>query len=419
MNTCLIKKIIEKFSHSNNVCVAVSGGCDSMGLLHFLKNNTNKKITPIIINHAIRKESKDEAYFVKNLIKQKMNLDAVIIHNKFTDFSTSIQENARNIRYELIHQYCIKNNINEIYIGQHFDDQIETYLIRKNSKSGDLGLAGISMVNYYKTLKIIRPFLQTYKQEIKNYCVKKNIDWVDDPSNENINFQRVKIRKNLQNINDDEKQLICEKIFDYGLKRQQIYQDFKKKFLSNINFYYNSIVKINNFTFVNYENKFFAISQILNIFSNKYYQPRTKKINILIKNILNAITEKQCKNFVCHNCQIIVTLNHIFIAQEQSKICQNKINIFPEYVENGNYFAKNTQNIKFINKQIYTTIKTQNNEFLQNLPFPKKLLLIIPFSFKSNATITNDIQTVLEYSKKTIKNYNILFTEYIEFYNRL
>lgn len=411
-----IKNIINEFSCSKKVAVAVSGGADSMALLHCINNNVAKEVIPIIIDHGLRSESYDEALFVQQQIKNKINLNAIIIKNNDTNIASSIQEKARIIRYELIHQFCIQNKINELFVAQHLDDQIETYIIRKNAKSSKIGLACMGYTNYYKTLKIIRPFLQTYKFEIINYCKQNNIVWVEDPSNKNQSFQRVKIRENLPE--NKEKIIIKNKIFEYGKERKYIVQNYKNNFLSKIQFHHNSIAEIPHKVFLKFEYQNYAINHILNIFSNKYYQPRLKKIDLLVININNAINNNKQTKFVCHNCQIIITKDKIFIAQEEASINHNINKKYANIIENGNYFAKNLEKISFINKNEYIQIKSNNIEFFNNVKFPKQLIRIIPLALEDNIESLK-IEKILTKSNNVIKNYNILFTEYIEFSNCL
>jgi len=141
-----------------------------LSLAYFSKiyaSEFKNKIHILIVDHKLRKESYKEVLKVKGILKKKN------IHSKILDWKgkipiSNIQQNARNMRYSLISNYCLKKNIKYLVTAHHLDDQIENFFIRLLRGSGLTGLSSMSEnVNYNSELKIIRPFLGLKKIDLK------------------------------------------------------------------------------------------------------------------------------------------------------------------------------------------------------------------------------------------------------------
>ena len=136
------KSQINSLVKKNSFLVAVSGGPDSLAL-SVLSNaygeEKKNKVHFVLVDHGIRKNSSKEALAVKSLLKKK-GLTLNILKNK-KKINKNIQSYARNIRYELLLNYCKKHKIKFIMTGHHKDDQIETFLIRLSRGSGVQGLS--------------------------------------------------------------------------------------------------------------------------------------------------------------------------------------------------------------------------------------------------------------------------------------
>ena len=133
-----LKKLIKK----KPFLVAVSGGPDSLALValtNTYKNEMKNKVSFVLIDHGIRKNSNKEANLVKSLLKNK-GMALNIIKNK-EKIVSNVQNHARVIRYKLITNYCKKKKIKFVLTGHHSDDQIETVLIRLSRGSGIQGLS--------------------------------------------------------------------------------------------------------------------------------------------------------------------------------------------------------------------------------------------------------------------------------------
>ncbi len=182
---------------NSRIAVAVSGGSDSLALClllnQWIKNNGGALVC-ITIDHQLRVESSSEAIKVGDILSA-LGLEHRIIAWPGEKPKANIQEKARIARYNLLTDYCHQHNIIYLATGHQRNDQAENFIIRADHGSGVYGLAGIPIIGEFNQIKIIRPLLEFKKEELQALLEAKNIEWIEDPSNQNEYFMRVKVRK--------------------------------------------------------------------------------------------------------------------------------------------------------------------------------------------------------------------------------
>jgi len=207
LNESIFLSLINNFKHFENnphIAVGVSGGPDSMALVYLLSKWVKLKkgkLTAVIFDHGIRPNSKDESFLVKDMLTD-LNIKAVIIKPSKSKLIKKNMANARDNRFHGIINFCKKKNILHLFLGYHFDDNVETYLIRKINGSNLDGLASISSIKNFKNIQILRPFIKISKSSILNFNKKNKLNFIYDSSNKDINYTRVKVRNFLQNKNN-------------------------------------------------------------------------------------------------------------------------------------------------------------------------------------------------------------------------
>ena len=174
----LFKKNIVRYKNKKLVA-AISGGPDSLalaGMLKILEYEKKIQVYYVLVDHSIRKTSQNEAKKVKVLLK-KYKISLKILKNK-KKIDRNIQSAAREIRYELLSDFCKKNNANYILTAHHRDDQVETFLIRLSRGSGVQGLSGMDLSSSLsKKIKIIRPLLDCKKENLIYISKKLCSQW--------------------------------------------------------------------------------------------------------------------------------------------------------------------------------------------------------------------------------------------------
>lgn len=196
------KRSIELLLPQNEtIALAVSGGADSicMTLLFSQLEGFNVKI--LIVDHKLREESTAEALSVNEFIslKFKFNVD-VLTWEKDFDVQSNIQAKAREARYKLMTDYCRQNNIKYLCTAHNKNDRAETVLMNIMRGTGIDGLCSMREVSEIHNISLVRPLLRYTRDEIITHLKAYDITWIDDPSNENEKYERVKVRRLLKII---------------------------------------------------------------------------------------------------------------------------------------------------------------------------------------------------------------------------
>lgn len=174
---------------SDKFLLAVSGGMDSMSMLHaFISLQAN--VTVAHINHGLREESVQEASFVEAYCKQnnvpffKKKLDPSIYQ------SGNVQNIARKNRYLFFEEILKNQKLDYICTAHHSDDSIESFLLNFSKGTGLKGLKGIAA----KRAHILRPLRAIPKAKIAEYVNEFSVQYVEDSSNELLKYDRNLIR---------------------------------------------------------------------------------------------------------------------------------------------------------------------------------------------------------------------------------
>ena len=183
----------QKYS-GKRLAVAVSGGVDSICLLHWAAR-CNLDITALHVNHGLRDAADIETQYVIELCKKLQILYQVFY---WTDDkpTAGLEAAARDARYKFMTDWCLENNIDALMIAHQADDQIETFLMNLSRGSGVSGLSAMQPESYRNGVKIVRPLLGIFRSELIKYCDENNIKYFADEMNEDERYTRVKIRKN-------------------------------------------------------------------------------------------------------------------------------------------------------------------------------------------------------------------------------
>ena len=198
----IVKNTIDKYNliaNKDTIVVGVSGGPDSMALLDILyklKDEYDINIVVAHVNHMIRKESEEEAIFVKKACEKyglafeykKINIENLAKENK-----KSTETIGREERYAFFNEILKKYNANKIAVAHNLDDTVETTFMNLMRGSGINGLIGIKYTNG----NIIRPLLDVSRNIILEYCEDNSLNPKFDKTNFEPLYTRNKIRLEL------------------------------------------------------------------------------------------------------------------------------------------------------------------------------------------------------------------------------
>lgn len=195
-----IDKLIKDYNlitKGDTVAVACSGGRDSICLLHYL--HTHKKelginVIAVNVDHSLREESAKDSEFVKNFCEHlgvKVYMYRVDVNKISVDKKMTIESAGREARYKIFKNLINKHIATKIALGHHLQDQAETILL--NIFRG-AGLSGASGMEPMRDGIYIRPLLTTSRMEISAYITENELPYVDDSSNDEIDYSRNYIR---------------------------------------------------------------------------------------------------------------------------------------------------------------------------------------------------------------------------------
>lgn len=183
------------------IIVAVSGGPDSVALLHLLQRiapNDGLRLVAAHVNHGFRGEESDrEAELVQALCRElDVPCETAVIDMPGYIAATGLnaQAAAREKRYAFLHQIASRHGAKRIALAHHADDQAETVLMRIVRGTGPSGLAGIPVRRTEKNTELIRPLLRIYKMDLVNYCLRHALPYATDSSNASRKYARNRIR---------------------------------------------------------------------------------------------------------------------------------------------------------------------------------------------------------------------------------
>ena len=195
-----IKKY-QMFEPLERVVVAVSGGPDSIALLHVL-NKTNPrlclKLCVAHLDHGLRKDSAKDFAFVKKFAQSlKIPFYGRILDRRKIKTKGSLEDCLRKFRYGFLFDVCKKFHAKKIVLGHTKDDQAETVLMRILRGSGLYGLSAILPKRSSGSFEIVRPLIEVSRHEIMKYLKENEIPYRIDTTNLKNIFMRNKIRNNL------------------------------------------------------------------------------------------------------------------------------------------------------------------------------------------------------------------------------
>ena len=190
---------------SEPIVIAVSGGSDSLALLHLMADPAKSRslsLHAVTIDHNLRPEARSEALFVADICAG-LGIPHNILAIDWPEGEVPSQARARRHRYRLLSGLARRMGARLVLTGHTHDDQLETFCLRRAAKSDDWGLAGMDVAaplpvwSEGEGLFLFRPLLGTSRSALRDYLSARQVDWVEDPSNSDPRFERVRHREAL------------------------------------------------------------------------------------------------------------------------------------------------------------------------------------------------------------------------------
>lgn len=184
----------------NRFVLAVSGGADSMAMTKLAvqyQQEHKSTVHALIVDHGLRSESSDEAAHVGKLCQQ-LGMPHTILTWQHPPLRSGLQERARQARYRLLSDWCKAHHFQHLLLAHHADDVLETFMMRLLKGSSLKGLCALKSMRDMYGITLVRPFLSLPRDVL--HAALGNQCYVQDPSNENAQFERIRLRQWLSQI---------------------------------------------------------------------------------------------------------------------------------------------------------------------------------------------------------------------------
>lgn len=333
----------------DNSCLvlALSGGPDSMCLLHLLltiQKTKNLKIVVAHVNHRVRKESDTEELFLKDYIT-KLKLDLEIKH--FEEYKKEVFKEgiAREKRYNFLEEVVKKYQAHYLLTAHHGDDLMETILMRLSRGSNLKGYIGIKEKQIKNNYLILRPLLKVNKESILEYNKNNNIPYFLDKSNNNKKYTRNRYRLDIIPFLKKENSNINLKYYQFS-KELEDYDLFITNYINEHNY-----IETNYLDLIKVKNESLFIKR--------------KCLELLIRNVqdndLLDISKAQLEEILKvldKNGNKEVNLNNNYIAlKEYNKLSIQKKDLKKEfsYIIDQNIYTDNWNILKEDNIKYYSS----------------------------------------------------------------
>ena len=229
----------------------------------------------------MRESSSDEAELLGKILAKKKIFHQILTIPRKKIPEKNIEAKLRELRYDLLKKFCVKNKIEFLFLGHHAGDVAENFLIRLFRGSGLDGLSTMGEVVNFNEIKLVRPLLDFEKEDLKKFLRAKKVKWFEDETNSDEKFLRNKIRNFLETL--PETNLIQKRIknaSDEIAKMRDFFDEVMWRETKEIVVFEDERVLINRKKFRELDEKIalkilaFALMKI----GKKNYKPRREKL---------------------------------------------------------------------------------------------------------------------------------------------
>ena len=194
--------LLRQFPATRRYLIGISGGRDSVALLHWLMSQGYRKLIVCHLDHQLRgRASTADAAFVERLARENnlaFETRVVDVESLAAETRQSIETAARTARFAFYAQAARRRRCPTVFLGHHADDLVETFLINLFRGSGPLGFGAIRDVVTQRIgeteLTIVRPLLGVWRDEIKAYVRAHRLKYREDASNRSFKPTRNRVR---------------------------------------------------------------------------------------------------------------------------------------------------------------------------------------------------------------------------------
>ena len=226
-----VKTFIEEeqlLQQGDHLLVAVSGGVDSMALLHYFiqtQEQWNIQVEAVHVDHMLRggASAEDRAFVQKYCVANGIYLHAteISIPAIMAQENGNTQLICRRERYQYFKEILQKTNANKLVTAHHADDQLESVLMALTKNATMNSMQGIRPQRLFEGKTLIRPFLTVTKSEIRGYLLRKGLNYREDASNSKDTYVRNRFRHHVVPLLEAENPRVTEQVTHFTKQLQE------------------------------------------------------------------------------------------------------------------------------------------------------------------------------------------------------
>lgn len=198
-------RILDEFSADSRALIGVSGGRDSVALLHWLGARGYRKLIVCHLDHKLRdKAGRSDAAFVRRLARRgklEVEIESADVKELARQSKQSIETAGRTARYDFFARVARRRRCRTLFLAHHADDLVETFLLNLFRGAGPVGFGGMRELASRKIagvqLQIVRPLLGVWREEIDGYVKEHRLEFRDDATNETLEPVRNRLRRRI------------------------------------------------------------------------------------------------------------------------------------------------------------------------------------------------------------------------------
>jgi tRNA(Ile)-lysidine synthase len=197
-----VKEQLERCEAGDCILVAVSGGADSLALAYATLVESSPlaiKAIAVTIDHQLQEKSSDQAAKVEKQLRA-MGYQDVMVAKVKVSLESGLEAGARSARYEALQKIALEKNAVKVLLGHTRDDQAESVLLGLARGSGTRSLSGMASENGI----YLRPLLALTRAQTEAACTEFGIEYWNDPHNENHDFSRVRVRREVLPVMEEQ-----------------------------------------------------------------------------------------------------------------------------------------------------------------------------------------------------------------------
>jgi tRNA(Ile)-lysidine synthase len=347
----LHKKLLNSIAylHNGKYAIAVSGGSDSLALLYLCHElGLADKCIVVHFDHNVRDESSNEADFVEQTSK-KLGFKFVK-HVWSPKKEGNFYQTARKARYSFFNQVVSDNNLNGILVAHSKTDLAETFLMRVTKGASLKGISIFEQGTKIFGVKVYRPLLDFSRQDLQDYLLANNIDWMKDPSNLDENKMRPRIRAILPKLEDIglSMQGLKEAVSYFNQANNAIDHYTKQELskftnLNNLQAYY---INASNFFELPIEIQIRLINYIINKFSKDFkHNPRRKNLLAMLNRLKQS---SKVEHVDCISIEIIEDKLFVYSTEFSYSTLDNNLTYLQDFDKKTRYNIIKHNNLQFL-----------------------------------------------------------------------